>query len=101
VTLNAKQKEMFANGYFPKRSGEIQMIFKPQWIEGFLNGGTTHGVWTPYDAHIPLLWYGWNIKPGKTNSETYMTDIAATLAALLQIQMPNGCIGTVIREVFK
>lgn len=101
TTLNAKQREMFANGYYPKRSGEIQMIFKPQWIEDFLNGGTTHGVWNPYDAHIPLLWYGWNIKAGKTNRETYMTDIAATLAALLHIQMPNGCIGTVIQEVFK
>ena len=101
ATLNAKQREMLANGYYPKRSGEIQMIFQPQWIEGFLNGGTTHGVWNPYDAHIPLLWYGWNIKPGKTNRETYMTDIAPTLAALLHIQMPNGCIGTVIQEVIK
>ncbi|HUS01650.1 MAG TPA: alkaline phosphatase PafA [Chitinophagaceae bacterium] len=99
--MPAKQKEMFANGYYPTRSGEIQMIFKSQWIEGFLNGGTTHGVWNPYDAHIPLLWYGWNIKTGKTNRETYMTDIAATLAALLHIQMPNGCVGTVIQEVFK
>lgn len=101
VTLPAKQKEMFANGYYPARSGQIQMIFQPQWIENFLTAGTTHGVWNPYDAHIPLIWYGWNIKPGKTNRETYMTDIAATLAALLHIQMPNGCIGTVIHEVVK
>jgi predicted AlkP superfamily pyrophosphatase or phosphodiesterase len=101
TTLPTMQKGMFANGYYPTRSGEIQMIFQPQWIEGFLNGGTTHGVWNPYDAHIPLLWYGWNIKPGKTNRQTYMTDIAPTLAALLHIQMPNGCIGTVIQEVVR
>ena len=36
---------------------------------------------------------------GKTNRETYMTDISATLAALLHIQMPSGCIGKVIEEV--
>ena len=101
TTLPVKQRDALANGYYPTRSGQIQMIFKPQWIEGFLTGGTTHGVWNPYDAHIPLIWYGWNIKPGKTNRETYMTDIAATLAALLHIQMPNGCIGTVIQEVVK
>lgn len=101
VTLNAKLKGMIVNGYYPDRSGQVQMIFQPQWIEGFANGGTTHGVWNPYDAHIPLLWYGWNIRPGKTNRETYMTDIAATLAALLHIQMPSGCIGTVIQEVIK
>jgi hypothetical protein len=28
-----------------------------------------------------------------------MTDIAPTIAAMLRIQMPNGCIGKVIEEV--
>ncbi len=99
--LPQKIKEMITNGYFPDRCGDIQVIFKPQWIESFLGGGTTHGLWNPYDAHIPLLWYGWGIKQGKTNRETYMTDISATLAALLHIQMPNGTVGKVIEEVMK
>ena len=30
-----------------------------------------------------------------------MTDIAPTIATLLRIQMPNGCIGTAIPEVLK
>ncbi len=101
VPLNAKVREMLANGYNPERSGQIQMILQPQWIEGFGNGGTTHGVWNPYDSHIPLLWYGWGIKQGKTNRESYMTDIAPTLAALLHIQMPSGSVGEVIPEIFK
>ena len=42
-----------------------------------------------------------DIKEGKTNRETYMTDIASTIAALLKIQMPNGNVGTVISEVIK
>lgn len=94
--LNAKQLDMIANGYYPGRSGDIQILFLPQYIEGFENEGTTHGAWNPYDDHIPLLWYGWNIKPGKTNRETYMTDIAATVCALLHIQMPSGSVGHVI-----
>lgn len=101
VPLNSKVKEMLTNGYNPARSGQIQMILQPQWIEGFGNGGTTHGVWNPYDSHIPLLWYGWGIKQGKTNRELYMTDIAPTLAALLHIQMPSGNVGKVIPEIFK
>jgi hypothetical protein len=44
---------------------------------------------------------GWGVKPGKTHRETYMTDIAPTLAALLKIQMPNGSIGKVIEEVIR
>jgi predicted AlkP superfamily pyrophosphatase or phosphodiesterase len=94
------QKEMMVNGYNPKRSGDIQFTFKPGYFDGG-SKGTTHGLWNPYDAHIPLLFYGWNIKPGKTNRETHMTDIAATVAALLQIQMPSGCVGKVITEVTK
>lgn len=99
--LPARMKEMFVNGYYPPRAGDIQVILKPNWIENFQNTGTTHGLWNPYDAHIPLLWYGWGIKAGKTNRETYMTDIAPTVAALLKIQMPNGNIGKVINEVMK
>ena len=101
TTLNATIKDMIANGYYAARSGDIQLIFQPQWIEGFENGGTTHGLWNPYDAHIPLLWYGWNIKQGTSNREINMTDIAPTIAALLHIQMPSGCVGHVIEEITK
>ncbi len=101
TTLNTTQKSMIANGYYPKRCGHIAIILKPQWIEGFENGGTTHGLWNPYDTHIPLLWYGWKIKKGLTHREVYMTDIAPTLAAMLKIQVPNGSIGTVITELLK
>ena len=100
LPLNSTIKDMVANGYFPQRNGDLQIIFKPQWIDGG-SAGTTHGSWHPYDAHIPLLWYGWKIKPGKTNRETYMTDIAPTIAALLKIQMPSGSVGKVIEEVLK
>ena len=79
TTLQPWLKETLSNGYYPSRSGDIQIILRPQWIDGFLKGGSTHGVWNPYDAHIPLVWYGWNIKQGKTYRETYMTDIAAII----------------------
>lgn len=101
VPLNSKVRKMIENGYNIHRSGQVQLILKPQWIEGFGSTGTTHGSWNPYDSHIPLLWYGWNIKPGTTNREVYMTDIAPTLAAMLHIQMPNGSVGNVIEEVVK
>ena len=102
TTLNAVQKNMLVNGYYPRRSGDVQIILQPNVIEGFINSGTTHGgSWNPYDAHIPLLWYGWGIKKGKTNREVQMTDIAPTVSAMLHIQMPNGCVGKVIEEVMK
>ena len=101
VPIPVKLQDMIKNGYYPKRSGDIQIIYSPQWIEGFENSGTTHGVWNPYDTHIPLVWYGWHIRQGSSNHEVYITDIAPTIAALLHIQMPSGCIGKVIEEVGK
>ncbi len=101
VPLPATIRKMINNGYYPRRSGDLQIILKPGYIDAFAATGTTHGIWNPYDAHIPLLWYGWGIKPGKSNKEVYMTDIAPTLAALLHIQMPSGCIGEPLQDLLK
>ena len=43
---------------------------------------------------------GHGIRPGHLYRETYITDIAATLAALLKTQYPTGCIGFPITEAF-
>lgn len=93
-------KEKLLNSYYFRRSGDIQYFYKPQYIEGRVDG-TEHGAWYPYDSHIPSVFFGWGVKPGKTNRETYMTDIAPTIAALLKIQMPSGCVGKVVTEAIK
>ena len=92
-------RTMAINGYYHLRSGSLQIILNPGWFESDRFTGTTHGSWNPYDAHVPLLWYGWHIPQGKTNNQLNMNDISATLAALLHIQMPNGCIGKPILEL--
>lgn len=94
-------REMLNEGYYPRRGGDVQIILKPGFIEGYSKTGTTHGLWNPYDAHIPLLWYGWGIRPGKSNKPVKMTDIAPTVAALLHIQAPSGCIGKPIEDIVK
>ena len=102
TVLPASIKEQFINGYYPNRCGDVLVLLKPGYIDDEYGGkGTTHGVWSPYDAHIPLLFYGNGIAKGKRYDKTYMTDIAPTLSSLLHIQMPSGCIGNVIQEVIK
>ncbi len=96
----AKLREMIINGYNPQRSGDLQVVMKSGVVDGGKTG-MSHGVWYSYDAHIPLLWYGWGIKKGSTSREIYMTDISVTLAALLHIQMPSGAIGKSIEEVIR
>ena len=36
TTLITKIKESVSNNYYPSRSGDIQLVYKPQWIDGFL-----------------------------------------------------------------
>jgi len=99
ASIPSSLKEMMINGYNAQRSGSVLMITLPGWLPYYSKKGTTHSVWNPYDTHIPLIFTGWKINHGTTNRTTNMTDISATLAALLHIQMPNGCIGTPITEV--
>jgi predicted AlkP superfamily pyrophosphatase or phosphodiesterase len=99
-------RERIINGYNAKNSGAIQIILDPAWFTGHGSGdggptGTTHGTWNPYDNHIPLVFMGWGIQHGTAVREVHMTDIAPTIAALLHIQAPNGCIGVPIPEVLK
>ncbi|MES2646433.1 MAG: alkaline phosphatase PafA [Bacteroidota bacterium] len=102
TTLQGSLKTQVENGYHPSRSGHIQLVYQPGYIDGFLNGGTTHGTGYAYDTHVPLLWYGWQIPEKKTSLRTItLSDIAPTIAALLHIQEPNGSVGSVIEELFE
>ena len=101
ATIPAVIKEKIVNGYNRDLCGEIQVILKPGWYSDSDLKGATHGTWNPYDAHIPLVFMGWGIKHGSSNTEVYMTDIAPTVAALLHIQMPNGAIGKPIVDLWK
>lgn len=95
-------KTMAINGYHYQRSGDILLIYNPQWYDYYgSRAGTTHGSWNPYDSHIPMVFMGWGIKQGKTHRPTFMSDIASTISALLHISQPNGNIGQPINELLE
>ncbi|MGF6849066.1 putative AlkP superfamily pyrophosphatase or phosphodiesterase [Chitinophaga sp. W3I9] len=100
AALHEPLRTMLINGYNKQRGGDVILLMQAGWKDGG-RSGATHGLWYPYDAHIPLVWMGWGIKPGSTYRTTGMTDIAPTVAALLNIQVPSGNIGEVIWEMFR
>lgn len=85
-------KYRIVNGYNRERSGDIQIVLKPNFYTHGMKG-TNHGAWNLYDTHIPLVFMGWGIKHGATTKRTFMTDIAPTIGALIHVQAPNGCVG--------
>ncbi len=89
-------KERIINGYHRERTGDIFVQVK----SGLLNyagkddfKGTSHGQWNPYDSHIPFVLMGWHVPHGSDASEVHITDIAATVCAMLHIERPDCCIG--------
>ena len=95
-------KDRVSNGYHSRRSGDMQIITDPQWYDDEKDAtGTEHGTWISYDAHIPLLFYGYNIEKGKTYRQIHITDIASTLSSILKIIEPNGSVGKPIVELLK
>jgi predicted AlkP superfamily pyrophosphatase or phosphodiesterase len=83
------------NGYNTKRSGDIMMLSRPQWFTG-RSTGTTHGSIYNYDTHVPALFFGWKIPKGESAIRYSISDIAPTIANLLNILEPSGNIGTPI-----
>lgn len=105
ITANNTQftegaRYMMQKGYNAKRSGDVLVNYEPAYMD-YSNYGTTHGTPYSYDTHVPLIFYGAGIKPGNTSEQIYITDIAPTLAMLLNIQFPNGCTGKPIKELVK
>lgn len=97
-------KERIMNGYFSHRSGDVYVAVRSghlSWKFGDDYIGTSHGAWNPYDSHIPLVFMGWHVGKGETMRETHITDIAATVCAMLHIERPDCCIGEVIGEVIE
>ena len=104
TTLPQFLRERITNGYHRLRSGDVMVVLQGSHMHGTVGPdyiGTSHGTWNPDDSHIPLLFMGWNVKKGSTNTPTYMVDIAPTVCAMLHIQMPDCCIGNAIQEVWR
>ncbi|UPT69666.1 MAG: alkaline phosphatase family protein [Flavobacterium sp. JAD_PAG50586_2] len=87
-----------AKGYDATQNGDLIFIYKPGFIE-YGATGTSHGTTYSYDTHVPLLFYGWNIKKGESYDRKVITEIAPTLAQKLKITLPNGTESEVLTEV--
>ena len=90
--------QAMTNGFFGRRSGDLFVLLDPYWI--FSSSGTTHGTPFNYDTHVPVIFMGAGIKPGRYNTNISITDIAPTLSTFLGIEMPAGAEGRALAEIF-
>lgn len=66
------------------------------FVEGDLP--TTHGSAYNYDTHVPVIFFGVGVRPGRYNGDCSPSDIAPTLAAVLSIEPPSNRTGRVLVE---
>src|SRR4029079_3343206 len=83
-------------GFNAQRSGDLEIILEPYWMRQAT--GTTHGSPYNYDAHIPLIIMGRQVKMGRYTGRVALNDLAPTLAALLDVDAPAGSSGRVLTE---
>ena len=94
--------QLVQNGFNPRLSPDVAFMFQSGYMDSYYKkGGTNHGTPYTYDTQVPLLFFGKNIKNGRTYRRVDITDIAATMAALLKLQQPSGCVGNPIVEIFE
>jgi len=94
--------QLVQNGFNQRLSPDVAFLFQSGYMDSYYKkGGTTHGTAYNFDTHVPLLFFGKNIKNGQTHRRIEITDIAATMAALLKLQQPSGCVGNPIVEIFE
>ncbi len=92
------------NNYHLKRSGEVYVVFEPQWFIADFDGlhvACTHGSPWRYDTYVPIIFAGHGLEPRTIYRAVETIDLAATLSAYLGMQAPSGCAGRVLYEVFE
>lgn len=90
------------NNYNPRRSGDIFVVFRPNWFINDFDGlavATTHGSPWRYDTFVPVIFAGAGIKPRRVFREIHTIDVASTLAAIVGTKPPSGARGKVLSEV--
>ena len=86
-----------ANGFCARRSGDVFVVMEPYWIDS--EHGTTHGSPFDYDTHVPVIFMGPGIKPGRYDGTIAPNDIAPTLATLVGVATPSCAEGRALAEM--
>ena len=89
----------FRRSFYPDRSPDVVILPHDNVLVTNLDHETSHGTPHPFDSHVPLVFAGPGIAPGRHPARVRTVDIAPTLAAILGVR-PMGTIdGRVLEGV--
>ncbi|WNC66874.1 alkaline phosphatase family protein [Thalassotalea nanhaiensis] len=91
------------NNFYPARSGDIYVVFKPQNFINNLDGlkvASVHGSAWSYDTFVPIIFVGKTIPAKHVYRRVQTVDVAPTLSAIMAIKPPSASNGVILTEVF-
>ena len=86
-------------GFYGPRYGDLLILQEPYYL--FDATGTSHGTPYGYDNHVPVIFLGPGIKPGRYANRIAVNDVANTLSAILGVDAPEGSIGRILTEILE
>jgi hypothetical protein len=86
-------------GWYDGRRADAFLVPRPLVVFGATGkGGASHGTPWRDDTHVPLVFWGWGVRPGTTWRPVTTLDLAPTVSALLGIDAPSQSEGRVLDE---
>ena len=92
------------NNFNAKRSGEVFIVFEPNWFINDMEGLTvasTHGSPWRYDTYVPIVFAGSGLKAQTVDRRVQTVDVAVTLATYMGLKPPSGSVGIPLIEVLE
>ncbi len=90
-----------SRGFNEARSADLFLVLEPFYLYQAKDTGTSHSSPYNYDTHVPVIFLGPGIKPGRYNGRIAVNDIAPTLTTMLDVENPNGSVGRVLDEILE
>ena len=96
--IRLQQNSYFAGrmpGPLHRYGVHLEIRLTPGTVE-YTGGGTNHGSPYWHDRHVPLVFLGSGVEPGRSDARVRSVDVAPTLAALARIPVPADLSGDII-----
>jgi len=92
---------LYRNSFHPDRSPHLLVRLKKYIYLNDRLGGTGHGSPYDYDRHVPIIFMGSGIRPGRYPKPCGPEDIAPTLGRLLGIEYPKETDSRLLLEMLR
>ena len=92
-------RQLYRNSFFEPRSPHLMVRLREHHYIKASQGATGHGTPHNYDRHIPIIFFGRQIPPGRYAQACGPEDIAPTLATLLGVPLPPMVDARLLTEI--